>query len=186
MTEPNHRRGAVVDEAILNATLEEIAAIGSFAIRVDRVAERIGVNKTTIYRRFPTVDELVLASVLRRAEEQVPMPDTGVLRDDLNALATMVRDAINDPFGRALLAAGADIGPYADLRRAFWSQRLETAGVLFDRAAERGDIAPIADAAEWVERLVAPIHFRVSQIGGEASDDFLASLVERVLGEIAQ
>lgn len=184
MTEPGHRRGAVVDDAILNATLEEIAATGTFTIRVDRVAERIGVNKTTIYRRYPTVDELVLAAVLHRAEGEVPVPDTGSLRDDLYTLAEMVLDAITNPLGRALLAAGAQTGPYTDLRRAFWSQRLETAAVLFERAADRGEIAPVVDPAERIERLVGPIHFRVSQIGGEASDEFLAGLVSRVIDEL--
>lgn len=186
MSEPGHRRGAVVDEAILSATLDEIAATGTFDIRVDRVAERIGVNKTTIYRRYTTVEQLVLTAVLHRAEEQVPVPDTGELRGDLEALARMVRETITNPLGRALLAAGANIGPFADLRRAFWSQRLETAAVLFERAAERGEIERVAHPADWIERFVAPIHFRVSQIGGEASDDFLASIVTRILDEIAQ
>ena len=182
-TQPSHRRGRAVDDAIVAATLAVIAEKGSFQIRIEDVAERAGVNKTTIYRRHDSVDELVLASLLHRAEAGIPMPDTGDLRTDLDALVRMVRAALTDPLGRALMQAGG-AGPLDELRRRYWAERFELAAALIDRAVERGECGPVDDAAARIEALVAPIHFRINQLAGEADDELLAATVDRLLSEL--
>ncbi len=45
------------------ATLELLAEVGSRRLSVDEVAARAGVSKTTIYRRFATKDDLVVAAL---------------------------------------------------------------------------------------------------------------------------
>jgi AcrR family transcriptional regulator len=54
-------RDAVV-KAVLEATLTELRAVGFHNLRVQSVAERSGVNRTTIYRRWPSKWKLVLAA----------------------------------------------------------------------------------------------------------------------------
>ncbi|HEX6244732.1 MAG TPA: helix-turn-helix domain-containing protein, partial [Polyangiales bacterium] len=78
-------RSARVVEAVLQATAEELGRVGFLALRIDDVAERSGVNKTTIYRRWATKEELV-AAMLERMTLSHEVPDTGSLRGDLNAL----------------------------------------------------------------------------------------------------
>jgi AcrR family transcriptional regulator len=53
-------------------------------MRVDDVAQQSGVNKTTIYRRWPTKAQLVTAVILASVEHR-PAIDTGTLRGDLLA-----------------------------------------------------------------------------------------------------
>jgi DNA-binding transcriptional regulator YbjK len=55
-------RSARVREAILAATFRELIDSGYAAMSVEAVAARAGVNKTTIYRRWPTLDDLVTRS----------------------------------------------------------------------------------------------------------------------------
>jgi AcrR family transcriptional regulator len=45
-------RGPKVIEAILNATLDEISEKGYSAVSFESIAQRAGVNKTTVYRRW--------------------------------------------------------------------------------------------------------------------------------------
>ncbi len=182
-TQPSHRRGQAVDAAIIEATLGVVAEQGTFQIRIDDVAERAGVNKTTIYRRYDSAEELVLAAVLHNAAAGIPMPDTGTLRGDLDALVRMVRAALTDPLGRALMQASGG-GPLDELRRRYWAERFELASELIDRAAERGECAPVDDAAARIEALVAPIHFRIIQLAGVADDSLLAATVDRVIEEL--
>ena len=56
-------RRAGADEAILRATRELLGKDGYAAFNVDVVAERTGIAKTTIYRRWPTKGALVAAAI---------------------------------------------------------------------------------------------------------------------------
>ena len=67
------------------ATVAELAESGYRAFRMDVVSAAAGVNKTTIYRRWPGKKQLVAAAVdwMRRFVHDVPLPDTGSLEQDL-------------------------------------------------------------------------------------------------------
>src|SRR5690349_6416286 len=58
-------RAAEVVERVLLASAEVLGEVGYAAFRVEDVAARSGVNKTTIYRRWPTRPELVAATMRR-------------------------------------------------------------------------------------------------------------------------
>src|SRR5262245_4158793 len=73
------------DQAIVRATLELMDQRG-LDFSIEEVAERAGVAKTTIYRRFPSKEELMI-SELEAVVPPLPTPDTGSLRADLIALA---------------------------------------------------------------------------------------------------
>lgn len=182
-SEPSHRRGQAVDDAIVEAALATIAEQGTLDLRIDDVAARAGVNKTTIYRRYESAEDLAMAAILRSAEAGVPMPDHGDLRQDLDGLVRLVRTAISDPAGQALLRAAGN-GPFDPWRRRYWAERLDLAAELFHRAAKRGECGPVPDAVERVEALVAPIHFRILQVAGTADDGFLDAQVERTMAAL--
>jgi TetR/AcrR family transcriptional regulator, repressor for uid operon len=65
----------VVDEAadrtsqrILDAALNEAAAVGLQRITVEDVVRRAGVSRMTVYRRYPRRDDLVAALVRRETQ----------------------------------------------------------------------------------------------------------------------
>jgi AcrR family transcriptional regulator len=68
-----------LDGAILAATLELVAEVGIHDFRMDDVAERAGVGKAAIYRRYRSKDELVTATVAALVSE-ITVPDTGSTR----------------------------------------------------------------------------------------------------------
>jgi AcrR family transcriptional regulator len=78
-------RSERVVQQVLVATVAELAESGYRAFRMDVVSEAAGVNKTTIYRRWPGKSLLVGAAVdsMRRFVHDVPLPDTGSLEQDL-------------------------------------------------------------------------------------------------------
>lgn len=78
-------RSAVVVEKALAITVTLLGEIGYGALRIEEVAERSGVNKTTIYRRWPTKPQLV-AAALRAHKMHIAPPDTGDLVADLTAM----------------------------------------------------------------------------------------------------
>jgi AcrR family transcriptional regulator len=78
-------RSERVVQQVLEAAVAELAASGYRQFRMDRVSAEAGVNKTTIYRRWPGRGPLVAAVVewMRRLVHDVPLPDTGSLERDL-------------------------------------------------------------------------------------------------------
>lgn len=78
-------RSEQVVRRVLDAGVVELAHSGYHGFRMGEVASRAAVNKTTIYRRWPSREVLVTAVVdrMRAPLKQSPLPDTGTLESDL-------------------------------------------------------------------------------------------------------
>ena len=78
-------RSEQVVRRVLDAAILELARSGYAGFRMEAVASSAGVNKTTIYRRWPDRAALIAAVVdrLRTPLRQSPLPDTGRLESDL-------------------------------------------------------------------------------------------------------
>nr|WP_296770737.1 TetR/AcrR family transcriptional regulator [Rhodococcus sp. (in: high G+C Gram-positive bacteria)] len=156
-------RSARVREAVLKATLQAVADHGSEAVSVGEIARQAEVHETSIYRRWPTKERLILDALLDYSEAQVPIPDTGSLRNDLAAFATDVVAYLDSPLGKTLvrlMAVAEDDDTLAAGRDQFWESRLESAGAMIERAKNRGEIPADLDAATALELVIAPLHFR--------------------------
>jgi AcrR family transcriptional regulator len=79
-------RSERVVEDVIDATTRELVRVGYAKLRVEQVAEQARVNKTTIYRRWPTKADLVGDALNRKAGDAPKAPATGSLREDLLAL----------------------------------------------------------------------------------------------------
>ena len=71
--------------AILTATLQLLGEQGFRGLTIEGVAERAGVGKTTIYRRWPSKTELVAEAIAQIRPPSAP-PDSGSLEGDLGGL----------------------------------------------------------------------------------------------------
>ena len=78
------RPNSSTDE-ILVTTVQLIAELDVSGVTVDLVAEKTGVSKATIYRRWPSRDDVV-AAAFQSITSRIDVPDTGSVRDDLITL----------------------------------------------------------------------------------------------------
>lgn len=180
-------RSARVRAAVLQATLDELAEKGLSAVSVGDIAARAGVHPTSIYRRWKTIERLVLDAALSAATAEVPIPDTGSLRGDLARFLKALDRHIRSPLGRTLLALSAAADPaVAAARETFWRQRLDQAKLLFERARARREIAPATDPAAAVEFAIAPLYLRAVVLQRAPSSAALARQVELVLRAFAR
>src|SRR3954464_12164899 len=100
---PGRQRSEAADEAILDATLAVLAEDGYAGLTMAAVIERSGVSSATLYRRYTTKAELVIAAV----ESLLPQPadtDTGSLEGDLGAFIRNVAQSIERRNERAVQA----------------------------------------------------------------------------------
>ena len=79
---PGRPRDATVEARVLGATQELLAEIGFDQLTIDAVAERCGMSRATIYRRWNDKTELVVAAASQLFKSPA-VPDTGDLRTDL-------------------------------------------------------------------------------------------------------
>lgn len=157
-------RSAEVVNAIHTAALEVLQESGYDGLELSKVAIRAGVNKTTVYRRWPTKAELVLDIALLQMKRDVPLPDTGSLHADLTALLVDIQTAIASPLVAGLLQAAVNQGRDAEVlkrsRVQFWSERFAVSGQLVERAIARGELPASTDPRQLLELASAPLFFR--------------------------
>jgi AcrR family transcriptional regulator len=170
---------------ILAATADVLVEKGYGRLSTEEVAERAGVHRSTVHRRFPTRAELVAEMMTSLAAERVPVPDTGRLEGDLLAFARAVRRATAEPIAgaltRAVVAEGGDRTELGAVSAAFWAQRWSAAGDIVRRAIARGELPAGTDHRLVVELVVAPIQFRRFITGDTVTDDFLVEVVATVV-----
>lgn len=144
---------ADVHQAVAELLRDESAG----ELTLAKVAAQSGVHVGTLYRRWGTLDAIVLDALSERIASQSPMPDTGTLRGDLARYAERVVEDLSGPEGlmflRALLAVRTASGQ-AEPPPAI-TQRFGDLQTVLDRAAARGEAA--LDAQDVFELLVAPL-----------------------------
>jgi AcrR family transcriptional regulator len=87
-------RGKRLVERVLDSTLEELSRGGYNALSVEVVAERAGVNKTSVYRRWPTKAALVAAAMMATTPSTADLADTGKIRTDMIAILREYRERL--------------------------------------------------------------------------------------------
>nr|WP_319458287.1 TetR/AcrR family transcriptional regulator [Mycobacterium sp. RTGN3] len=181
-------RSARVREAVLKATLQAVAEHGADAVSISELARQADVHETSIYRRWPTKEHLVLDALLDYSEAKLPIPDTGALRDDLIAFATAVAGYLDSPLGRTLvrsMAVAGDDDTLAAGRAQFWKSRLDLASAIIARAKDRGEVPTDLDAAMALELVIAPLHFRALLTRQPIDDHDIAQLVDALVNGLA-
>jgi AcrR family transcriptional regulator len=109
------RRGKALEEAILAATLAELAEFGYAGLTMERVAERAKTGKASVYRRWPGRIELVLDAIYHAAPDLADPPDTGSLRGDLLALMRGAARLLDGPVGEAMRGLMVEVSGNATL-----------------------------------------------------------------------
>ena len=109
MTEDRPRRGrgrrpaAEVREEILEAAAELLFADGMGAFTIEKVANRSGASKMTIYKWWPSKGALALDGYFHKVEPELVFPDTGDIEADLRAqLHAFLRVLRDSPAGRVI------------------------------------------------------------------------------------
>ncbi|MEV4255622.1 TetR/AcrR family transcriptional regulator [Spirillospora sp. NPDC049652] len=177
-------RSARVRAAVHQAVTDLVGERGYGEFTVGDVAARAGVADTSVYRRWGTLEALLIDVALTRLKAQSPMPDTGSLAGDLHAYAAQVAREITGSDGLAVLRLVVALSNRGErglrARDDFLAERARLMQAMLDRAAERGENPP--DALDVLDHVMAPMYIRVLFGAGPLTPDYIAGLVDRLLG----
>jgi len=183
-TKATRRRGAELENAILDAAWQVITEQGYGGLTYEAVAARAQTSRAVLYRRWPTREELVRATVRHLgASSPAITPDTGSLREDVLAV---LRYSNEMRLGMWMVLSVQLAGFYAEtgvtpaeLRRELIGDRPAPLRRILERAAERGEARP--RLPERVIRVPFDL-FRSEAIMrlGRVPDDELVAIVDEV------
>ena len=131
-------------QAILETTLSLLAEVGFDAMSIEAIANRAGVGKTTIYRRYSGKEELVAAAI-ESIREEVVIADTGSLWGDLDAIIENAAQTTLSPLGRQAVAmiitSASTNSQFAQLYwKTYLQPRRRAFSVVIDRAKARNEV----------------------------------------------
>ncbi|WP_084965644.1 TetR/AcrR family transcriptional regulator [Thermoactinospora rubra] len=175
---------ARASEAIFQATLRLLGEHGYDGLTIEGVAREAGVNKTTIYRWWPSKPALLRDALLNSRVLGFEAPDTGSLRGDLVTLVEHVIELMTDPGVQTVvgaMAAGARQPELAPLSQAFFADRFAREQPIFHRARERGELPGDADPMLLLDLLAGAVWCRVLLRGQPLEEDFATRAVDLVL-----
>jgi AcrR family transcriptional regulator len=178
------------DRAILQAALELMAEQGVRDLRMDEVADRAGVGKATIYRRYRSKEELVAATIATLVSTSITLPDTGSTRTDLLSLMRSAVALYSGSVEAALMpslvdAMSRDPDLARTVREAFLAGRRAALREVLERGVERGDLRADFDRELALDVLGGPLFYRLLITGGPIDEQLAEDVADLVLAGFA-
>jgi AcrR family transcriptional regulator len=179
---PGRPRSARAHQAILDATLALLAEEGYGGLSLEQVAARARVGKTTIYRRWPSKQDLVIEAV-SRITRNPPIVETGNTRADLIKAMRDSIAAMPSMTTQLMLRLIGEMSTTPELFRAFMEQAvapdIEASVRLIQHGQARGEIRADLDPLLVMGLLGGPVLMML--FSGQAMP---ADIAERTLDAI--
>jgi AcrR family transcriptional regulator len=140
----SRRRGKVLEAAIFEVVMQELAEAGYVNFSIERVAARAGTSKPVIYRRWPTRARLVYAALrAKRPALSFDTPDTGTVRGDIMLILRRIAEMVDELRPEVIFGLIAELLHESDssLFAAVHERNTKIMMEILDRGIGRGEIA---------------------------------------------
>ena len=169
---------------LLEVTLQLLQEHGYDRLTLDAVAAGARASKATVYRRWPSKAELVLAAFIEGCRQIAVHPDTGTLRGDLLQLGHVISQQSHEQAGiiRAVLV---EISRHPALHDAMQSEFLDQRKALLHEvlrdAVLRGEIDDAAISDELWDLLPGYLIFRSIMPNRPPTEQTVEALIDEVI-----
>ncbi len=188
MTETAHRSTESTpwsprETELLEVTLHLLQEHGYDRLTVDAVAAAAHASKATVYRRWPSKAELVLAAFIEGVRQVAVLPETGTLRGDLLRLGEVICRQAHQQAGtmRAVLVEVSRHPALKDALQQFLDQRKALIHDVLHQAADRGEIDDAVISDELWDLLPAYLIFRSIMPNRPPTEHTVQALVDDVI-----
>ncbi|MFH9659030.1 TetR/AcrR family transcriptional regulator [Streptomyces sp. NPDC017248] len=181
------RRGAVLERAILDATLEQLGTVGWKGLTMEGVAAGAQTGKAAVYRRWSSKEDLVADALVSGLPRVDKAPDLGSVRADLLALCRQVRQVMYSRPGVALRSVihECDDGQAGRFQGVIVGNVVEPTITLLreviTRGIERGEVRADAANGYVLDAVPAMMMYRSKMCASEWKDQDLEEMVDRLM-----
>lgn len=175
-------RTADVTERVHRAIFDLIVEGGVEACTFSAVAQRAGIERSTLYRRFPDRWGAIIDTWMGLGIREVG-PDCGnSFAEDLTSLLWKIVGVLETPQGPALLKMVAELRTReeTDETRAYFDRRMEQLAPMFEAAIARGELPADVDRETLFTCAAGPLYFRMFIAGRQIDDEFIHSIVHNI------
>ena len=174
---------------VLQTTAALLRESGYRQLTVERIVQRSGVARSTVYRHWKNVAELAVQAFDNAIGPNPPTPDLGDIRADLLLMYGRFSDILSRSIWRTVLPSIIDASkadPLFDgLLGDIINQRKESGREIFRRAIRRGEIKPDANIEWAIDTLSGLYYHRLLMAGGDLKEDGMVEwLIDSVLSQI--
>ena len=175
-------RTAEVTARVHQAITELLLEGGVDACTFSAVAQRAGVERSTLYRRFPDRWDAIIDTWMATAAAEVMPKLQGSFARDLKSVLRRLVTTLESPLGPALLTFAADLRTKSgnDYTREFFDRRIDQLAPMFDASIERGDLPADVDREALFTFAAGPIYFRLFIASRTVDDAFIDGLVDSI------
>ncbi len=167
------QRDPRADAALIEAVLDLVGEGATLSgLSLSAIAERAGVSRNSLYRRWKTKEALYL-DVFAAVNRPLPQPSGRSAREEVTDLLAVLAERVGDRRASVLLRAlNAELDAFPDLHRRYFAEVVAPRREAMHQALQRGiasaEIRPDIDVDLTAELLASPLLARMSR--GETGD----------------
>jgi AcrR family transcriptional regulator len=182
-------RDSAADERILTTAFRQLVDVGYGGLSIESVAAEAGVAKTTIYRRYPTKRDLVIAALRGSTPFEPPPPDLDA-RQTLDvfvrgAVVALIESGAARALGSLLVEEQREPGMLAAFRERIIRPRRAVVEAMLRRGIARGEIRPDIDPLVVTEMIAGAVFGHHVILGLGSDEAWIRSLGDHVWAAIA-
>lgn len=185
------KRGAALEDAILESAYAELSEVGYAAFSVEGVAARARTGKASIYRRWPTKQLLVLDALCAQLPTpaecglEMQLPESMTTAEALRMIARRISEILASPDGAVMRAVKCEAVTDPDLAREiddrFQAPRRAAMLELLRRGVARGEVRPEAVTPIVADVLPAVLTHRIVLQREPVTERTITAIMEQVL-----
>lgn len=166
---------------ILTASYDLLIENGFGAVTVEKIAEKAGVSKATIYKWWPNKAAVVMDGFLNATTEKLPIPDTGSTIDDMFIQVSNFVEFLMSKKGNVIteiIAEGQFDQNLADIyRKAYFKPRRVISKQILERGILRGELRKDLNMELSIDLIWGPVFYRLLITGEVLDDTFIRNLI---------
>lgn len=174
-------RSEKTKNAILSAAYDLLLENGFGAVTIEKIAERAGVSKATIYKWWSNKAAVVMDAFFDAAVVRLPVPDTGSTINDMIIQVNNLAKFLVSREGKVIneiIAEGQFDQKLAETYRTiyFKPRRLDSRYIL-ERGISRGELKEDLDIELVMDLVFGPLFYRLLITGDIVDEDFIKNLI---------
>ncbi|SFS67690.1 TetR/AcrR family transcriptional regulator [Paenibacillus sp. BC26] len=181
MAQKGRPRDVKLQQLILSVSYELLLGNGYEAVTIEKIAEKAGVSKATIYKWWPNKAAVVADGFFNAAASQMPVPDTGSVMEDILIHAINLAVFMESKEGNMiaeLIGQGQMNQTLMQVFREYYvkPRRAESAMIL-TRGINRGELSPNLDVNSSIDLLYGPLFYRLLVSGESLTPDTVRGII---------